>query len=209
MREIVLKLDNISKSYRDKVVLDHFCLEVEKGEFIIITGQSGCGKSTLLNIVGLLDKPDQGQLILFNESDVKPFSKRAEKLLKNKIGYLFQNYALIENETVYNNLHFVIRNPWDKNKKIKEVLQQVGLDHFEQKKIYQCSGGEQQRVAIARLLLKPCELILADEPTGSLDQYNKEKIMELLKGFHNQGKTIVLVTHDESIIQYASKVIHM
>lgn len=209
MSETILKLDHISKRYQEKVVLDQFCMEVSQGEFILITGQSGCGKSTLLNIIGLLDRPDQGRITLFDQTDVKPFSKTAEKLLKIKIGYLFQNYALIDTETVYNNLSFVIRDSHHQNDKIKSALHKVGLDHFEHKKIYQCSGGEQQRIAIARLLLKPCELILADEPTGSLDQENKIKIMTLLEEFHHQGKTIILVTHDESLIPYATKVVHM
>lgn len=207
MAEIIVKLEDVCKSFGQKIVFEHYNLEIKKGEFIIITGESGCGKSTLLNMIGLLDRADSGKVELFSRSHIKPFSKKAEMILKNKIGYLFQNYALIENETVFHNLNFVVKGQTDA--KIKDALHTVGLDGYENKKIYQCSGGEQQRIAIARLILKPCELILADEPTGSLDSKNKEIVMDLLKRFHENGKTVVLVTHDISLKQYATRLIEL
>lgn len=207
MAEVIVKLENICKSFGQKKIFDHFDLEIEKGEFVVIMGESGCGKSTLLNIMGLLDKIDSGNIELFSKENIKPFSKKAEILLKEKIGYLFQNYALIENETVYHNLDFVVKG--NSKKRIKEALNKIGLDGYQNKKIYQCSGGEQQRIAIARLLLKPCELILADEPTGSLDIKNRDIIMDLLKQFHQEGKTIVLVTHDSSLKKYATRFISL
>lgn len=203
--ETIVKLESISKSFEKKNVLENFQLEIEKGEYIIITGESGCGKSTLLNMIGLLDKADSGKITLFGETNVKPFSKKAEKLLRDKIGYLFQNYALIENETVYNNLQFVVHDLKNRKELVKEALQKVHLDGYETKKIYQCSGGEQQRIAIARLMLKPCELVLADEPTGSLDTKNKAIVLDLLSQLHKQGKTIVLVTHDLDIIHCGTR----
>lgn len=203
--ETIVKLESIKKSFENKIVLQDFNLNIEQGEFIIVTGESGCGKSTLLNMIGLLDKPDSGKLWLFDEMNVKPFSKKAERLLRDKIGYLFQNYALIENETVYNNLQFVVQDLKNKKSLIKETLQKVHLDGYENKKVYQCSGGEQQRIAIARLMLKPCELVLADEPTGSLDVKNKTIVLDLLLQLHKQGKTIVLVTHDLDIVNYGTR----
>lgn len=207
MNEIIVKLEDVCKSFGQKTIFEHYNLEIKKGEFIIITGESGCGKSTLLNIIGLLDRVDSGKVELFSKTNIKPFSKKAEIILRDKIGYLFQNYALIENETVFHNLNFVVKG--QTHAKIKDALHTVGLDGYENKKIYQCSGGEQQRIAISRLICKPCELILADEPTGSLDLKNKEIVMELLKRFHENGKTIVLVTHDVSLKKYGTRFIEL
>ncbi|WP_353739353.1 ATP-binding cassette domain-containing protein [Thomasclavelia cocleata] len=173
-------------------------------------GVSGSGKSTLLNIIGLLDKADSGDVILFGEKNIKPFSRKAEKMLREKIGYLFQNFALVENETVEYNLKLALDNiKADKKEKIKEVLKEVQLEGYENKKIYKCSGGEQQRVAIARLLLKQCDLILADEPTGSLDESNREIIIKLLKRMQDSGKTIVVVSHDPVFKDIADQIIYL
>lgn len=208
MSDIILK--NICKSYHSKVVFQDFSAVIEENTLTIITGSSGCGKSTLLNMIGLLDKPDSGTLEMFGTTNVKPFSKKAEKLLREKIGYLFQNYALIENETVNDNLMIALEYvKGEKKKMITESLEKVGLTGYENKKIYQLSGGEQQRVALARLMLKPCELVLADEPTGSLDDNNKEIVMNIIKELQNQRKTIILVTHDLSLLKYADKHIQL
>ncbi|MEG2016909.1 MAG: ATP-binding cassette domain-containing protein, partial [Clostridium sp.] len=172
--------------------------------FTIVSGPSGSGKSTLLNIIGLLDKKSSGDINLFDQKNVAPFSKKAELLLRDKIGYLFQNYALVENKTVGYNLKIALENvkgtKAEKERMIRKGLKEVGLEGYEDKNVYKCSGGEQQRIAIARLLLKPCELILADEPTGSLDHGNKMLVVELLKKLHEDGKTIVMVTHDEELM---------
>src|SRR5690554_598762 len=172
MGEVVLSLKNIDKSYEEKVVFKDFSMEVKKGEFVTVLGKSGSGKSTLLNMIGLLDSCDSGVIELFGQSNIKPFSRKANLMLRKKIGYLFQNFALINNETVYYNMRIAIKHlkfP-DEDSLIKNALAAVGLKGFENQKVYKCSGGEQQRIAIARLLIKPCELILADEPTGSLDE---------------------------------------
>jgi len=204
---MMIQLEGINKNFGDITIFNNFSMTVQEGEFLAIQGVSGSGKSTLLNMIGLLDTPDSGRITLFGKSNIKPFSKQAEKILKNEIGYLFQNFALIENETVYYNLmltieHYKIK---DKKEKIKEALAAVGLANYEQKHVYQCSGGEQQRIAIARLLIKPCNLILADEPTGSLDEKNKMEIFLLLKGLQEQGKTIVMVSHDQELIEKADR----
>lgn len=193
----------MNKSFKDVEVFKDFNLEIKKNSFTIISGTSGSGKSTLLNIIGLLDTKDNGNIYLFEEKNVHPFSKKAEYLLREKIGYLFQNFALVDNETVEYNLRIALENVRDKNKEelISNVLKQVGLKGYEKKMVYKCSGGEQQRIAIARLLLKPCELVLADEPTGSLDYDNKMLVVSLLEKMHKEGKTILIVTHDEELME--------
>ncbi len=206
----ILKINHLNKSYGSHLVLNNINIEIQENEFCLIMGKSGCGKSTLLNIIGLLDTYDEGQVQLFNDNLPKPFSKKAEKLLKNKIGYLFQNFALIDNESVEYNLEIIMdKRKKDKQYLINEALEKVGLDKYNDKKVCECSGGEQQRVAIARLLLKPCELILADEPTGSLDSYNKKIVCDLLKKMQQEGKTIVVVTHDDYLKQYADRIINI
>lgn len=207
----VLKIEHLKKSFHSHVVFDDFSMSANAGEFVVVEGASGSGKSTLLNMIGLLDRPDAGDIYLFGNKNIKPFSRNAENMLKDKLGYLFQNFALIENKSVYYNMligieHYPIKN---KKERIKEALQQVGLAGYEDKRIHECSGGEQQRVAIARLLLKPCELILADEPTGSLDTVNKREIFSLLLHLRDNGKTVVVVSHDPELIEIADRTIKL
>lgn len=208
---MIVKVEHLYKSFKDMTIFEDFDMEVKKGTITIINGPSGCGKSTLLNMIGLLDQPDKGTITLFGETNVKPFSKRAEKLLRDKLGYLFQNFALVDDESVEYNLLLALENSKHFNKKeeIKKALQKVGLQGYEKKKIYKCSGGEQQRVAIARLLLKPCELILADEPTGSLDHDNKLEVINLLKTLQKMGKTIIIVTHDQELMDVGEQHIQL
>ena len=209
MKAIVV--DKIHKQYHNHVIFDDFSMEVDLGSFVAIQGASGSGKSTLLNMIGLLDKPDYGDIVVFGNKNVIPFSRQANRILKNQIGYLFQNFALIENKTVFNNLNMSIDHFGfsDKQKRISQALEEVGLKGFENKKIYECSGGEQQRIALARLLIKPCELVLADEPTGSLDKKNKEIVFQILKDMQKQGKTIVIVSHDSQLVSRADKIINI
>lgn len=206
----MIEMKNIHKAYGKHVILDKFNLRIYPQEFVVIAGESGCGKSTLLNILGLLDTFQSGSYILMGKENIKPFSKQACSILRNKIGYLFQDFALLENESVKYNLNIALENAKCKNK-IKlmiDALEKVGLDEqFLEKKICECSGGEQQRISIARLFLKPCDLILADEPTGSLDSENKMLIYRLLREMQEDGKTIVVVSHDEDFIKLADRVI--
>lgn len=206
----VVELKHVYKSYGDKIVLNDLSLIIKERSFNVIMGPSGSGKSTILNIIGLLDKVDKGEVILFNKTAPKPFSTSAEKLLRNYIGYLFQNFALVENETVAYNLKLALEyTKGNKRELIKKVLERVGLSEFENKKVYQCSGGQQQRIAIARLLLKPCDLILADEPTGSLDEDNRQLVISLLKDMQKEGKTIIVVSHDPVFKEVADNVIEL
>lgn len=205
----ILRMEHITKSFQKHVVFDDFNMSVHAGEFVVVEGASGSGKSTLLNMIGLLDRPDSGDIYLFDEKNIKPFSRKAESVLKNKLGYLFQNFALIEHKSVYYNMMIGIDHYAMKNKKecIKNALAQVGLQGYEDKYIHECSGGEQQRIAIARLLMKPCELILADEPTGSLDTKNKREIFSLLLKLRENGKTVIVVSHDPELINIADRTV--
>ncbi|MDA1876339.1 ABC transporter ATP-binding protein [Bacillus toyonensis] len=204
-----IELKNISKKYENKQVLDNFNLVVNKGEMMAITGQSGTGKSTLLNIVGLLEEPDSGDVIIQGIENAWKSEKKQIEIFRYTIGYLFQNYALIDNETVSKNLDVAleyVKLP-NKDDKKKEVLEKVGLLDKLNSKIYQLSGGEQQRIALARLMLKKNDIILADEPTGSLDEVNRDQVLSILKSLNNEGKTILIVTHDPEVSKICTNVV--
>lgn len=195
--DAVCDLVDVEKRYRGTVVVDRLNLRIRAGEMIAITGPSGSGKSTILNLIGLLDRPDDGQISLFGAPAPKVGTRQAGRLLRSRIGYLFQNYALIDNETVDANLRVAQRfSPGSGAAQRRAVLDSVGLGEAAGRRVYTLSGGEQQRVAIARLMLKPCDLILADEPTGSLDAANRDELLALLTRLNASGRTIVVVTHD-------------
>ncbi|MGL4850542.1 MAG: putative bacteriocin export ABC transporter [Clostridium sp.] len=209
----IIKLDKISKKYGEREVLKDFSAKIESGEMVGIIGGSGSGKSTILNIIGLLEEYDSGELNIDGVKNIKINSKTAQKMLRETIGYLFQNFALVETENVYKNLELVLNyrgnNKNTKKEKIKVALEKVGLGGYENKKIFELSGGEQQRVALARLMLKECKIILADEPTGSLDRKNQELVMELLEDLNKNGKTIIIVTHDERVSSKCNRIIEL
>ncbi len=206
----ILKITGLQKRFDDKTILDNFDLEVSSNEFVTIVGKSGCGKTTLLNIIGLLEDATNGSISLFGYNNVKPYSKDARKLLAKKIGFLFQNFALIDTDTVEENLKMVsTKNNIITNDRIDTALKQVGIKNLKKQKVYKCSGGEQQRIAIARLLLKECELVLADEPTGSLDSNTKQEVFNLLKLLQRNGKTLIVVTHDEDLMNISDRVIRL
>lgn len=207
----MIEMHNIKKAYDSHIVFDEVSLSIQDGDRVAIIGRSGSGKSTLLNIIGLLDKPTSGKYLLDGKENISIHSSSARKILRDKIGYLFQNYALLENETVETNMKLAMRYGKYRNKKesISEALSLVGLQQTEKRMIHTLSGGEQQRVALARLLLKPCDLILADEPTGNLDEDNTEIILDLLMNLTRKGKTVVMVTHDHSHLHHFNKVINL
>ncbi|MBU3221050.1 ABC transporter ATP-binding protein [Clostridium algidicarnis] len=209
----LIELNNITKSYGDKTIFKDFSLKVEGGDFIALTGDSGCGKSTLLNIIGLLEEFDSGEIIIDGKTSPSPNSGVANKILREKISYLFQNFALVDEETVEYNLKlackYVKANRQEKEFSISEALKHVGLKGYEKRKIYELSGGEQQRVAIARIMLKPSKIILADEPTGSLDEKNRDVVLNLLKTLNKEGKTLILVTHDKYVASQCDKIIQL
>lgn len=209
----IIELNNICKSYGKKNILTDFSLKINEGELLAIMGSSGQGKSTILNIIGLLEDFQSGELIIDGEKNVKCNSVKSNKILREKIAYLFQNFALIDEKSVLENLKiplkYVTANNSNKVNKIKEALSVVGLEGFEKRKIYELSGGEQQRVAIARVMLKPCKIVLADEPTGSLDEKNKDIVLNLLKRLNTNGKTVIIVTHDNYVSDNCNRVIHL
>ncbi len=209
----VCELRGVSKSYHGRSIISNMDLKVLEGEMVAITGKSGSGKSTLLNIFGLLEFADHGTVHLFGEDCLRVRSKEASHLLRLRLGYLFQNYALIDNETVDYNLRIAqayTKGSRKKKQEIKvEALRRVGLANAGNRKVYELSGGEQQRVAIARLLLKPCDLVLADEPTGSLDAVNRDEVLRMLHDLNDTGKTIIIVTHDEIVAGTCTRVIQL
>ncbi|PFL17931.1 bacteriocin ABC transporter ATP-binding protein [Bacillus cereus] len=207
----MIKIHNMKKTFLDKTIFNDFNLEVKSGEFIGVYGKSGQGKTTLLNIIGTLEKPDSGDILIMEKSLENKKTKRY--LLRDEIGFIFQNYALIDNETVNNNLEIALKHKKMSKPQKKEAmysaLSEVGLMGYGEKKVHTLSGGEQQRIAIARLLLKDPSIILADEPTGSLDNENRDVIISLFKKLHQKGKTIIVVTHDTSLSHLFSRIIQL
>ncbi len=208
--EIVCELGQVSKKYDGRMVLNDVHMRVQKGEMVAITGSSGAGKTTLLNIMGLLERADSGCVRLFGEPAPRPGSYGATKLLRHRLAYLFQNFALIDDGTVDENLEIALlysrRSRKEKEELKRAALERVGLNVPLKQKIYSLSGGEQQRVALARILLKPCDLILADEPTGSLDAENRDAVLDVLKQLRQSGKTVIIATHDAVVAAACDRV---
>ncbi len=196
----------LSKRFEGRVLFENFNFKIESGEFVCFSGVSGCGKTTLLNMIGMIEPFDSGKLLIDGDAIVTP--KQRMQYFRKKLGFLFQNFALVENKTVEQNLK-LIRKQDRTNLTMEEALKRVGLSGVLKQKVYTLSGGEQQRVALARLFFKQSEIILADEPTGSLDEANANRIMQILKELHQEGKTIILVTHDEKIKRMAERVIEL
>ncbi|MBQ1787089.1 MAG: ATP-binding cassette domain-containing protein [Turicibacter sp.] len=197
---------NLCKTFDRRPLFDTFNFKIETGEFVCFSGVSGCGKTTLLNMIGMIEPFESGQLLIDGHEIIT--SKQKVQYFRKKVGFLFQNFALVDNKTVEQNLSFIRKQ--DRTKyTIEDALKRVGLEDKLKQKVYTLSGGEQQRVALARLFLKQCEIILADEPTGSLDEANTVRVMNILKELNEAGKTIILVTHDEKIKQMAGRVIDL
>lgn len=198
---------DISKRYRDHDVLESFHASIETNSLTVITGESGKGKTTLLNILSLLERPDRGTVTIDAISDPSP--KQILNLRRHTISYLFQNYGLIDEYTVEKNLRVSLTYRKDPGLSVSEALAQVGLEGYEKRKVYELSGGEQQRVALARILLKDARYIFADEPTGNLDKGNRDVVIKLLRGLADSGKGVILATHDLDLLSYADQHIHL
>lgn len=213
----MIRINELRKVYRteevETIALDNMSLHVKEHEFVAIMGPSGCGKSTLLNILGLLDDPDSGSY-LFNGVEVTGLNedKRCD-LRRENIGFVFQNFNLIEELTVFENIELPLENCGMKaslrKMKVEKALKSVLLNHRRNYFPSQLSGGQQQRVAIARAIVNDPKLILADEPTGNLDSRNGLEIMDLLTMLNDAGTTIVMVTHSEHDARYSHRIIHM
>jgi putative ABC transport system ATP-binding protein len=204
----MIKLINVEKYYGETRVLAGINLEMEKGDFISIMGSSGSGKSTLLNLIGGMDKPDKGNIFI-NGEDISLYDDNRLTLYRRKrIGFIFQFFNLLPNITVFENIQIplLLKGITD-NARVKKYIRFVGLDGKEQSYPYQLSGGQQQRIAIVRALIHDPDIILADEPTGSLDSQTGNTIMEIIINLVEKAKkTVLLVTHDQSIAQFAHKI---
>jgi putative ABC transport system ATP-binding protein len=200
----LLTIDNLTKAYGSRTILDHVRLEVVQGESVAIVGPSGSGKSTLLNIIGLLDAPTSGTILLRGRQLPRINSRAASALRRDRINYLFQSFALINSATAMENIligmHSVKQRRTAKEKQIMDLLTRLGLHDVAHDKVMTLSGGERQRVALVRCLLKPGELILADEPTGALDDALAEvAITEVLTLQKEYEKSLLVVTHDHRV----------
>lgn len=208
----MIEIKNLNKRYDNHIIFNHFNLMIPDQSLIAIVGDSGSGKTTLLNIIGLLEDYDSGEVYI-NNKKIDYNSKEAVLALRNEISYLFQNFALIDSMSVEENLKIVLeyRNISKKEKKdmISQSLENVGLNGIESRMVYTLSGGQQQRVALARVLLKNGSIVLCDEPTGSLDKKNSKIILSLLKKMRDNGKTVVIVTHDQSVADECDSILEI
>ena len=213
----MIELKDLTKVYRTETIettaLNSINLHIPEGCFFAIKGPSGCGKTTLLNILGLMDRPSKGELLLMGKNTATISSQELSRLRRKTIGFLFQKFNLIASLTVFENVELPLlyqKLPAATRKsKVEAMLGILGLEaragHFP----HQLSGGQQQRVALARCVINDPRLILADEPTGNLDSANGEEVMRLLSDLHRDGRTIVMVTHDDRYAAFAEKVIEM
>lgn len=213
----MIKTEKLTKIFRtdevETTALNEVSLEIRKGEFVAIMGPSGCGKSTLLNIIGLLDNPTDGYYYFLGNEVSKSTERQRANLRKHNIGFVFQNFNLIDELTVFENVELPLiylgMPSRDRKKRVEEVLEQMQMSHRTKHFPLQLSGGQQQRVAVARAVIAKPSLILADEPTGNLDSMHGEDVMNLLNELNGQGTTIVMVTHSQHDAEYSQRVIRL
>lgn len=213
----MIRMSEVCKVYSGDTykitALDKVSIDIQDGEFVSIMGRSGSGKTTLLNIIGFLDKPTSGSFV-FDDVDASDLSvKKMWKLRRENIGFVFQNFALIENNTVFENTILPLQAVNVPRKQAitmaNEILTRVGIYDLKKKYPGQISGGQKQRVAIARALIGNPKIILADEPTGALDSETGNEIMDIFKEINKEGKTVIVVTHDEKIAAKTKRCIHL
>jgi ABC-type lipoprotein export system ATPase subunit len=217
MEDHFIELIDVTKTYHQGdnpvVALDHIHLIISKGEFVAITGKSGCGKSTLINIMGGLDSPDQGQVMINGEDISQMDDRRLTLFRRDRVGIIFQFFNLLPILNLEENIvlpHLLREGSNPPKSKIDHLLQEMGLDERRTHRPHELSGGEMQRVAICRALINDPEIILADEPTGNLDSASGRQVLEILRRLRDgQGKTIVLVTHSQEGAAMADRVLRM
>jgi len=215
--ETILQLSNVIKSYlAEQVVtnaLNGINLEIRKGDFLAVMGPSGCGKSTLLNMMGLLDTPTKGDVLFLGEKIFNFNEKKRADLRKKNIGFVFQNFNLIDDLTVFENIElpliYLKFSAKERKEYVYNIMAKLKISHRASYFPRQLSGGQQQRVAICRALVAQPSLLLADEPTGNLDSRNREEVMQILWQLNQEGITIVIVTHSSQDADYAHEVIHL
>ena len=213
----MIQINNLSKVFRTEEVetkaINDVSITINQGEFVTIMGASGSGKSTLLNIVGLLDNASSGNYQLLNQEMNGLKEKEKSKVRKQNIGFIFQNFNLIDELSVYDNIELpLIYNnvsSSERKKKVEAIADRLGISHRLKHYPQQLSGGQQQRVAVARALINDPKIILADEPTGNLDSKNGNEVMELLTDLHAQGSTILMVTHSDYDASFSQRTIFM
>jgi putative ABC transport system ATP-binding protein len=205
----MIRLENVDKFYGQEHVLKGITLGIGKGEFVSITGSSGSGKSTLLNLIGGMDRPDKGRVIVDAEEISSSTDENLTLYRRKKIGFIFQFFNLLPNVTVLENIRMpLLLNGTDDENRARSFIRRVGLQGKENNFPFELSGGQQQRVAIARALVHDPDIILADEPTGSLDSQTGEEIMELIKELSAESwKTVVLVTHEAYLTKFADRTV--
>lgn len=208
----IIELNNICKIYgEDEPVyaLDHVSLQIERGESVAIMGTSGSGKSTLLNIFGILDVATEGDYHLFGKNIAEYSMKEKAKLRNEKFGFVVQDFALISHYSALKNvmlpLEYTKLSKKEKIERAMKLMERLGIVHREKAVPAKLSGGQKQRVAIARALVNHADILLCDEPTGALDSKTTEDIMALLMELNREGKTLVIVTHDEKVAKYCKK----
>jgi putative ABC transport system ATP-binding protein len=217
MSEYVIDIDSLTKIYQtgktDFKALDTVTLKIRKGDFVAIMGPSGSGKSTLMNIIGCLDRPTSGTVIIDGENISIVSDNELAEIRGRKIGFIFQKFNLIPTLTALKNIAlpmvFLGGTKADRDRRAAELLGKVGLTNWATHRPSELSGGQQQRIAIARALSNNPSIILADEPTGNLDTKTGEQILELLVALNKEGKTILLVTHAIALKRFANRVINM
>ena len=207
----MITVSNLTKSFHKQLLLwENLSFDVPPHSITALTGPSGSGKSTLLNCIGALETPDSGSIQVFGTEVTKLGYRKARKYRHDYVGYLFQDYALIPDQTVYDNINLAARpNQIFPSKamltQVAEVLEQVGLAGYERRQVCELSGGEQQRVAIARLLVRPPKVVLADEPTGALDHDNSLRVIGHLRDLADGGASVVVATHSDLVADSADQ----
>ncbi len=213
----MIKLVGISRVHQagevQTTALDRIDLDIKEGEYVAITGPSGCGKSTLLNVLGLLDVPDNGEY-WFDGQNVAGWSEaKLNRLRSGRIGFIFQNFNLIEELSVYENVELALEYtdspPRERRERVEALLGRLGIAHRAGHRPSQLSGGQQQRVAIARALAAAPAMLLADEPTGNLDSAHGDEVMQLLKNINAEGTTVVMVSHSPEYAAQAGRTVHL
>lgn len=209
-----ISVQSVSKQFGSREIFKDLSFDIEENEFVALVGPSGSGKSTILNMIGLLDAVDSGKILINGKVLPKVNSQSAAHYRRNVINYLFQSNALISTSSVKDNLMLAMTfsnfSRQEKEQRIKETLEFVGLQNRLNSKINELSGGEQQRIAIVRAILKPGDIVLADEPTGSLDPEMSQKAFDLIRTLRDQfGKTILVVTHNMEQAQQCDRIISL
>jgi putative ABC transport system ATP-binding protein len=213
----MIHLEKVTKVYRTDEIetnaLNQISITINKGEFVSIMGPSGCGKSTLLNVIGMLDRPLSGSYLFLDQEIGNLSEKNRSEIRKKNIGFVFQNFNLIEELTVFENIELpLIYNKYssaERKERVNEIMERIGIAHRANHFPQQLSGGQQQRVAVARALVTKPLLILADEPTGNLDSSNGNEVMELICELNEEGTTVIMVTHSSHDASYSNRIINL